>query len=162
MGQDIFDLAVVLALIFFAGRGFLQGFVGEVAGLVSLLGGFWAAQTWHPLLAGRLGFVSEQSWRVIVSYVLIFLAVILAVGLLSRVLQKILVFSFVSWVDKAAGTLVGFAKGMLLCALVLIVLQKFLPGETFMKQSRTLPYLTALMEQVRTWLPSELRVRAGL
>jgi membrane protein required for colicin V production len=162
MGQDIFDLIIVLVLVFFSGRGFLQGFVGEVAGLVSLLGGFWAAQAWHPLLAGRLGFINEPSWRVIVSYVLIFLAVILAVGLLARVLQKILVFSFVSWVDKAAGTLVGFAKGMLLCAFVLIVLQKFFPDEPFMKQSRTLPYLSALTGQVRNWLPLELRVRAGL
>ncbi|MDR2744503.1 MAG: CvpA family protein [Desulfovibrio sp.] len=162
MGQDIFDLIVILMLVFFAGRGFLQGFVSEVAGLVSILGGFWAAQAWHTSLAGRLGFISGQSWRIIAAYVLIFLAVILAVALLARVLQKILVFSFVSWVDKTAGALVGFAKGMLLCALVLIILQKFFPDEPFMKQSRTMPYLSALADQVRSWLPPELRVMAGL
>ncbi|MDR3358181.1 MAG: CvpA family protein [Desulfovibrio sp.] len=162
MGQDIFDLVVVLVLVFFSGRGFLQGFVGEVAGLAVIVGGFWAAWTWHPLLAGHLDFIGGQSWRVIAAYVLIFLAVILVVGLLARVLQKILVFSFISWVDKAAGTLVGFAKGMLLCAFALIVLQKFFPDEPFMKQSRVLPYLDALTEQVRNWLPPELRDMAGV
>ena len=40
MGQDIFDLIVVLTLVFFAGRGHLHGFVGEVAGIVSLLRAF--------------------------------------------------------------------------------------------------------------------------
>ncbi|MDR3320418.1 MAG: CvpA family protein [Desulfovibrio sp.] len=162
MGQDIFDLIVVLALIFFAGRGFLHGFVGEMAGLVSLLGGFLAAQAWHPLIADRLVFISELAWRVIAAYVLVFLAVILVVGLLARVFQKILTFSFISWADKVAGMLVGFVKGMLLCVLVLIVLQKFFHNEPFMRQSRTLPYLNALMEQVWAWLPQELRASIGL
>ena len=162
MGQDIFDLIIVLVLVFFTGRGFLNGFVGEVAGLVSLLGGLWAARTWHPLLAERLGFISEPAWRTLAAYGLIFLAVVVAVGLLSRILEKILTFSFVSWADKAAGMLVGFVKGMVLCALILIVLQKFFHNEPFMKQSRTLPYLNALMEQGRAWLPAELRARAGL
>ena len=43
MGQDIFDTATILILTFFAIRGYLNGFVGEVAAIVSLIGGFWAA-----------------------------------------------------------------------------------------------------------------------
>lgn len=48
MGQDVFDLLVVLTLVVFAGRGFFQGFVAEVAGLVALLGGFGPRTTTTP------------------------------------------------------------------------------------------------------------------
>ena len=99
MGQDIFDLIIVLILVFFGTRGFIHGFVGEVAGLVSLLGGFWAAHHYHPLLAPRLTLIVDPSWRIIAAYVLIFLGVIISVAILARILQKILSFSFVSWAD---------------------------------------------------------------
>ena len=39
MGQDIFDVIIVLVLTAFAARGFWTGFVGEVAVLISILGG---------------------------------------------------------------------------------------------------------------------------
>ena len=162
MGQDIFDLIVVLTLVFFAGRGFLHGFVGEVAGLVSLLGGFWAAHTYHDLLAPRLTFIHDPAWRVMAAYVLIFLGVLISVALLARILQKILSFSFVSWADKLAGALLGLAKGALIWSLALLVLQKFFAGTPFLQHSRTLPYFNALMGQVRGWLPPDLLSRMGL
>ena len=99
MGQDIFDLIIVLILVFFGTRGFISGFVGEVAGLVSLLGGLWAAHHYHALLAPRLTLIVDPSWRVIAAYVLIFLGVIISVAILARILQKILSFSFVSWLE---------------------------------------------------------------
>lgn len=162
MEQDIFDLIIVLTLVFFAGRGFAHGFVGEVAGVVSLLGGFWAAHAYHPLLAPRLTFIADPAWRAIAAYVLIFLAVIMAVAVLARILQKILSFAFVSWADRLAGMLLGLAKGVLLCALALLVLQKFFHHASFMRHSRVLPYFNALMEQVRTWLPPDLLSRLGM
>ena len=162
MGQDVFDLLVVLTLVVFAGRGFFQGFVAEVAGLVALLGGFWAAHHYHALLAPRLTAIADPSWRGIAAYVLIFLAVLIAVALVARILQKILSFSFVAWADKLAGGAVGLAKGTLLCALALLLLQKFFAQAAFMQHSRTLPYFSALIAQVRGWLPPDLLARLGL
>lgn len=101
----------------------MHGFVGEVAGVVSLVGGFWAAHAYHSLLSPRLTAIADPAWRTIAAYVLIFLAVILVVAVLARLLQKILSFSFVSWADRLAGGLLGLAKGVLLCALALLVLQ---------------------------------------
>lgn len=162
MGQDIFDLIIVLALVFFAGRGFAHGFVGEVAGVVSLVGGFWAAHAYHPLLSPRLTSIADPAWRTIAAYVLIFLAVILAVAVLARILQKILSFSFVSWADRLAGGLLGLAKGVLLCAVVLLLLQKLFGDAEFLRHSRALPYFNSLISQVRGWLPPDLISRFGL
>ena len=140
----------------------ISGFVGEVAGLVSLLGGFWAAHHYHALLAPRLTLIVDPSWRVIAAYVLIFLGVIISVAILARILQKILSFSFVSWADKLAGGMLGLAKGILLCSLGLLFLQKFFAGAPFMQHSRALPYFNALMTQVHGWLPPDLTARLGI
>ncbi|MBB5143189.1 CvpA family protein [Desulfovibrio intestinalis] len=162
MGQDIFDLIVVLTLAFFAGRGYINGFVGEVAGIVSLLGGFWVAHNYHDMLSPHLAFITDPGWRTIAAYVLVFLGVLIAVALLARLLQKILSFSFVSWADRMAGAALGLAKGALLWSLGMIVLQKFFSHAAFMQHSRVLPYFTALTAQVRGWLPPDLVSRLGL
>lgn len=162
MGQDIFDLIIILVLVYFLGRGFVHGFVGEVAGIVSLVGGFWVARAYHPELSRHLTAIADPAWRTIAAYVLIFLAVILTVAVLARLLQKILSFSFVSWADRLAGGLLGLAKGALLCALALLVLQKFFHDAPFMQHSRVLPYFNALIQQVRGWLPPDLLARLGL
>lgn len=156
MGQDIFDLIVVLILVYFTIRGFLHGFVGEVAGLVSLIGGFWAANACHADLAPHLQFIADPSWRVIAAYILIFVAFIIAVAIIARILQKILSFAFVSWADKLAGGALGLSKGILLCSLVLVFLQKFFHNAPFLQHSRVLPYFNTLMTHIRSWLPPEL------
>lgn len=156
MGQDIFDVVVVLVLVFFTLRGFWNGFVGEVAELISLVGGFWAARTFHPLLAKHLTFISEPAWRELAAFVLIFIGTIILVALLARILQKILSFTFVSWVDKLAGGILGLGKGVLICALVLLILRKILGDMIFLQNSRALPYFTSLIEQIRAWLPPEV------
>ena len=79
MGQDIFDVIIVLVLTAFAARGFWTGFVGEVAGLISIVGGFWVSHHFHTVLAPHLTFITEPAWRNIASYVLLFLGVLIAV-----------------------------------------------------------------------------------
>jgi len=152
----------VLVLTAFAARGFWTGFVGEVAGLLSIVGGFWVSHHFHTVLAPHLTFITEPAWRNIASYVLLFLGVLIAVGLLARLLQKLLAFSFVGWIDKLTGGLLGLAKGVLLCAVVLLLLQKLFGDAEFLRHSRALPYFNSLISQVRGWLPPDLISRFGL
>ena len=154
MGQDIFDVIIVLVLTAFAARGFWTGFVGEVAGLISIVGGFWVSHHFHTVLAPHLTFITEPAWRNIASYVLLFLGV--------RLLQTLLAFSFVGWIDKLTGGLLGLAKGVLLCAVVLLLLQKLFGDAEFLRHSRALPYFNSLISQVRGWLPPDLISRFGL
>lgn len=156
MALNYFDVIVVCVLLLFSLRGCLRGFVGEIAGIAGILGGLWLAHRYHMTVAAHLLFLNDPVWRVMAAYVLTFLAVLMSVGLLGRVLRKILAFSFVSWVDKAAGFLLGLLKGLIACALLLFVAQRFVGDAEFMRQSRTLPYINAVMEQVRARLPAPL------
>lgn len=162
MGQDIFDLAIVLTLVFFALRGARVGLVGEVAGVVSLVGGFMGARAWHGLLSPHLAFISEPGWRTLAAWVLIFAGVMLGVGLVARLLRRAVALSFASWADRLAGAVFGIAKGVLIWALVLLVVEKLFQDAPFLRGSRALPYFHALVEQARAWLPPEVVARLGL
>lgn len=159
MGHDIFDLVIIVTLVFFTLRGASNGFVGEVAGIFSLVGGFWAARAWNGQVAPYLDFIADPGLRSIAACALIFVVVMLAIGLLARILKKIVAFSFVAWADRLAGALLGLCKGLLIWALVFIVLEKLFQDAAFMRDSRALPYFSALIDQIRQWLPPELASR---
>lgn len=156
MGQDIFDLVIVVTLVFFTLRGISNGFVGEAAGILSLIGGFWAARTFNAQLAPHMTFVSDPSMRYIAACAVLFIGTMLFIGLAARILKKIIAFSFVAWVDRLAGALLGLAKGILIWAILIVVLEKIMGDAPFMKESRALPYMSAIIDQIKQWLPPEL------
>lgn len=162
MSQDIFDLVIILTLVFFTFRGIRNGLIGEVAGIFSLVGGFWAARAWNAQLAPHLGFIADVSLRNIVACILIFIAVMLAIGLLARILKKVVAFSFVAWADKIGGAILGLAKGVLIWALLLIFIGKIFHDSQFIQDSRLMPYFQIVIDQIREWIPSDLAARTGI
>lgn len=162
MGQDIFDLVIVVTLVFFTLRGVSNGFVGEVAGILSLVGGFWGARTFNGELAPHLDFIADPNLRYIVACVLLFLGAMLVIGLAARLLKKAIALSFAAWIDRLAGAFLGLAKGILIWALIILVLEKLIGDAPFMKESRALPYFTAIIDQIRQMLPDDLARRLGM
>lgn len=156
MGPDILDLVIVVSLVLFTIRGVTNGFVGEIAGICSLVCGFWAARAWGMAASQWFGFIADPSLRSIVAYTVVFIVVMLAIGLVARLLRKLLAFSFAGWIDRIAGALLGLAKGLFVWALIIIVLEKLFQDAPFLRDSRALPYFTAIIDQIRQWLPPEL------
>lgn len=156
MGQDIFDLIIVASLVIFTLRGIRNGFVGEVAGIASIVCGFWAARSWSAQVSPYMEFISDPSLRYISASVLVFFAAMLAVAIVARILKKIISLSFAGWLDKIAGALLGFGKGALVWALIFIVLEKFFADAPFLRESRALPYFNDFIDQLKQWLPADL------
>lgn len=153
---NYFDVAVLCVLGLFALRGMVRGFVGEVSGLVGLLGGVWLSHRFYTQVAVHLTVITDTMWRNAAAYALIFIAVLIAVGLVARLLRAILTFSFVAWADKAAGLLLGAAKGVLICAVLLLLVQHFAGNAAFLRDSKVLPYLQSVIDQARTLIPPDL------
>ena len=47
-----FDMVIVVILSFCLIRGFFRGLIKELASIVGVLGGFYAAYTYYPILQG--------------------------------------------------------------------------------------------------------------
>ncbi len=160
--MNYLDILLICILGLFALRGVFQGFIAEAAGLISLLGGFWCAYHFYPQLAPSLTFVQESAWRQIIAYALIFLAVFIVVGIIARLLQKILSLSFMVWLDKLAGLALGLLKGLVICALLLIAIKTFLDDAPFLQKSTIVPYLKGIIEYLYALLPPDLFRKFGL
>ena len=156
MGADVFDLIIIVTLVFFTLRGLSNGFIGEVAGILSLLVGFWAARTFNMQLTPHLTFIADPNWRNLASCVILFVGAMVVVGLLARLLKKIIALSFAAWADRLAGAFLGLAKGIIVWLLIIIVLEKFFRNAPFMQQSRALAYFSSLLDFIRPWLPPAL------
>lgn len=162
MGHDIFDLIILFTLLGFTVRGFQLGLIGEVAGICSVIFGFWAASSWNGIVAPWLEFIADPNWRVITACVLIFFAVMLAIGVIARILQKIASWSFVGWINRLTGAILGFIKGVLIWLLLLIIISAILPQAEFLRTSRTLPYFKATIPYIQQWLPPDIAARIRL
>lgn len=162
MGQDIFDLVIVVSLVLATLNGAIKGFVGGIVGILALILGFWAARSWNAELSPWLEFITDPSLRSITACVIIFVAVMLGMGILARMLKKLIAFSSATWLDRLAGAVLGLVKGILLWALVFIVLEKLFQDAAFMRESRALPYFHAIMEQIGKWIPPDLASRLGI
>ncbi|MBQ7608275.1 MAG: CvpA family protein [Desulfovibrionaceae bacterium] len=162
MGSDIFDLIIILLLVFFSFNGGKNGFICEVAGIISLIAAFTIANTTHPLVSSYMTFISNPDLRTIITYILLFVSTMLLVSFIARLIQKAVDYSFARWVDRLAGVLFGLAKGLLVCSIIMLVVQTLFSNAQFIKDSHTIPYLTAVIERIRAWLPDDLTARLGI
>lgn len=162
MGQDIFDVIIIVTLVIFVFRGLYRGFISEAAGIISLLVGFWAAKTYYGALESYLTFIADPGWRAVCACAILFLGAMIAVALAARLLKKVVSFSFASWADRLAGALLGLAKGIIIWGLLLIVIQKIFSGAEFIRNSRVIPYFNAFLQYVYDLLPPDLALTINL
>src|SRR5690606_15201990 len=85
-------------------RGFLHGFVVEVASLVGVVAGIWVASRYNASVAGWLGLDPENE---AISFVVAFIGVLLLVMLAAKVITKAMDLAMLSLPNKVAGAFFG-------------------------------------------------------
>ena len=162
MGSDIFDLVIILILVFSTFLGGRHGLIREVTGIVGILGGFSAANALQPKLSEYLTFINNPTARYLLAYTAIFAAVMLLVAIIARLLLKFRDFTMTRRIDLLAGALFGLAKGLFACSLILYVIQSLFADAPFIQNSRTLVYLNHIIAQIRAWIPDDLMARIDM
>ncbi|MBQ9536961.1 MAG: CvpA family protein [Desulfovibrionaceae bacterium] len=159
MGSDLFDLVVILLLVGFSSLGFKNGFIREIGGIIAIIGGFCTANALHSTVSPYFSFIGNPTVRMLLAYLLIFVLFMLLVSLLLHILIKARDLCFAKWIDKLAGLVFGFIKGLLICALIMVVLQTIFANTQVIQNSRTLPYLQTMLTHMRSWMPQDLMQR---
>ncbi|WP_426689186.1 CvpA family protein [Rhodanobacter ginsengiterrae] len=134
--------------------GLWRGLISEVLALVIWIAAFWVAWTFGPLVARHFEHVIQlPSARIIVSYGLCFVAVLVLGALLRFAIGKLVQGTGLSGTDRLLGMLFGFARGVLLVTLLV-----FLVGFTaftrdpWWQQSLLLPQF----QHVAAWLGQQV------
>ncbi len=160
---DIFLLAMACVLVLF---GVLKGLVRILIGVAALIAAFALAARYHAPLAQRLSlFDLGFEPRSLISYLLIFVGVMVAGGLLARVVRRLLKVAMLTWADRLGGAALGLLTALLIAALLVLPLVAYSPySERILAQSVLAPYVTVVTDAANMLVPDDLsrRYRQGV
>lgn len=155
-GLDIV-FAVIISLALF--RGLLRGMIQEISSLLALGVGL--------VLAGRYAQECTSYVQQVVgnphvsaglSYVGLFLSSFIGVVLFGALVRKLIHAIFLGWADQMIGALLGVAKGVVLCCLLLFALTFVLsPRSSLVAESKMAPYLNQVTQKLIVLVPEGLK-----
>lgn len=130
--MNYIDLIVGIILLFLGVRGFAKGLVIELASIVALILGIWMALKFSFTAEGYLAENTEidQDYLPALAFAAVFLAVVIGVHFLARVLQRILKLAALGFVNRIAGAVFGVFKGTMILSFIFVFINSF-GGDTF-------------------------------
>ena len=145
-----FDVFIILIMGYSIIRGLFRGLVKEVSSIIGVLGGFYAAYSYYPMVAKLLsGVIDEQSYLNILSFLIIFCSILIIISILGVVIKYLLNVAFLGWIDRICGLGFGLIKGVLIVSVIFIILTTFLSkGAPIIKKSILAPHVIWISEKM--------------
>ncbi|MQY76351.1 MAG: CvpA family protein [Spirochaeta sp.] len=120
---SLIDIIIMLVIIAAAIRGTMKGFVAESASMAALILGIGGAILFSRKLSLALEkYLGRTAWNQIITFLLIFLVIYIAIKLLEGILHAIFEKLNLNKLDSALGFFLGIAEGLLVGGLALFVL----------------------------------------
>jgi membrane protein required for colicin V production len=145
-----FDIFIIIVISYSIIRGLFRGLVKEVSSIIGVLGGFYAAHSYYPMIAKLLaGIVKDQSYLNIMSFLIIFCGILIVISILGVVIKYLLNVAFLGWIDRICGVGFGLIKGVLIVTVIFIILTTFLSkGTPLIKKSILAPHVIWISEKM--------------
>lgn len=159
--MNTFDVTLLAAACGLVALGVYKGLVRILVGIAALVAAFALAAVYHRPLAATLGWLGRDDGpRLLASYVLIFVGVLLLGGLTAFLLRNVVKIAMLGWADRLAGGVLGLASALLFAALVILPLVAYAPrGGHLLDRSRLAPYVALVADLARPLAPQELSRR---
>ncbi len=126
----------------------LRGFVREAMSLVGWVMAFIVAMVFADRFAFLLtGSIQDETGRYVVAFASLFVLTLIAAALLARLLQSLIAFVGLGFLDRLLGMGFGFARGVFVLLAATVMLRPVVQPERFgwWQQSVLMPHLL-LME----------------
>ena len=119
--MNILDIIIAIPILYGLIRGLFRGLVGEITSLVAIILGIVGAKMWANEVSIELLQLFDMRMQIAqcLSYVLIFLAIAIALNLIGRLLEKILKTIALGGLNKFLGALFGAIKLALVMSVIL-------------------------------------------
>jgi membrane protein required for colicin V production len=125
--MNYIDIILGLLLIVAAIRGFIKGFIYEVASLVALVLGVWGGIHFSYSLADFLKhtFSWNSQYLDLISFFIILVVIIVLVHMAGIALSKIVEAISLGFLDHTAGLLFGIVKAAFILSILLVLIDQF-------------------------------------
>ncbi len=121
--MNILDAIILICLIPAIFQGIRKGFISQAISIVSLIAGIWASARFADIVTTWVSqyiTASEQILKII-AFTIILVVVFIILGLIGRLLESILKFAMLGWVNKLVGVAFSLLKALLILGLVITV-----------------------------------------
>ena len=154
------DWMICLVVLLNVVTAAMQGFFSEALTIAGLVVGYLVAAWQYRSLAEWLERFLKNDWLAeILGFLIIFFAILLLFGIAAKIARWVMKESGLSSLDRFLGGLLGFAKGGLMVAVILMGMTAFAPASRLLEKSQLAPYFL-VVGRAAIWLaPSELRAR---
>ena len=119
------DLFFAIPLVWGVVRGLMSGFIRSLSVFVGLILGITLAQTYAADFSPTI-----QEWFTLsarqclsIAYVTIFVAVMIVVAIIARILDKFLHLILLGWLNKLLGAIFGFFKWAIILSFFIMVIE---------------------------------------
>jgi len=101
----LIDIILIIVLIMAIFQGVRKGFILGIVSFFAIIIGLAAALKLSVVMADYLknSVVAATKWLPLISFILVFVVVILLVGLLARLVKKTVQFAMLGWLDTIGG-----------------------------------------------------------
>jgi membrane protein required for colicin V production len=137
------DSAIILIISLLTARGVWTGFVRQLSFIIALLLAFIVAGRFYLSFSGFLGgFITTPQLAFLLTYLILFGLVYLAVIFSGNGLKKFMKVSMLGGFDRFMGGMFGMGKGMFILILMFMVLAGLMSNSaTFLRKSYFYPFL---------------------
>lgn len=146
------DILMIVIFIYCLTMGIFRGPVRELASIIGVLGGYFAACMYYATLVkylSKLKWISDPSYLDIVSFLIIFSCIFLIISVIGIIIKYLLKIANHGWLDRVSGGGLGAVKGILIVSVLLVNFTAFLKdGAPIIKNSLFAPHVTLISEQM--------------
>ena len=109
--MKLLDIIILVPLLWGAYKGFTKGFVMEIVSLLAFVVAILVAfKTLHLGIELIRPYISAESFLPLISFVIIFIGVVLLINLAGKLIKKFLDITLLGKVDDIAGAVLGAFK----------------------------------------------------
>jgi membrane protein required for colicin V production len=136
----------------------IRGFVREVLSLGSWVAAIVVAYKFYGNLAGVLEpYLSTPSLRSIISFIILMIITLILGGLVNFLVSRLVTSTGLSGTDKSLGMIFGFARGVVLIGLlILLMYSTAFPQDEWWKKSVLIPQFHPVAMWLRGFLPDKI------
>ncbi len=158
----ILDIGLGVLLLLFLVRGLLRGFVREFAELAGIFLGIFLAGRFYQQFAPQFAGVVGARWAAGLSYAGIVILTLVGTAIVVALIRRFMAMTFTTWVDTLLGATFGLLKGTFLCAILVVLMQRFVPDSPFLKEASLPGYIDTVVALARSLLPAFLEAASSL
>lgn len=157
--MNTFDIIVSVIFGYCLVRGLFRGLVKELASIIGVFSGFYAAYTYYQEAARMMsGWISNTAYLNIISFLLIFCLIFVIVSIMGIIIKYLLNIVFLGWIDRLFGAVFGMMKAVLIASVLFIVFTSFLPkGGSVVEDSVLSPHVMMVSEKMAKVIPKDMK-----